>query len=249
LENKPLRYKIFLLTLFFSVWLWSADKPLFPSDWLAENYLVFFWVTFIVLMGRYFKLSDVSYTLITAFMCLHLVGAHYTYAHVPFGYTLGEWLDSKRNSYDRLVHFCYGLLTAYPVREVFIRIAGTKGFWGYFLPINITLSFSAIYEIIEWRAAMSVSTDLRYAFLGTQGDIWDTQKDMAAAGIGAVVAMLIVFGVNLMLNENLWNELRESLRIPAGDRPLGEVRIREWLHAKLRRRITVQKRKQGTGVR
>jgi putative membrane protein len=187
------------------------------------------------LTGRYLKLCDSSYTLITAFMCLHMIGAHYTYAQVPLGEMLGEWLDSNRNAYDRLVHFSYGLLMAYPVREVFMRIAGAKGFWGYFLPIDLTLSFSADYEIIEWMAAMNVPTDLRYTFLGSQGDIWDSQKDMAASGLGAVIAMLIVFALNWMYNRSIWRELRESFRIAAGDRPQGEVRLREWLRGQLRR--------------
>lgn len=244
-----MRYKFLLLALFGAAWLWSAYRPLDPEAWLAENYLVFFWVPFIVLTGRYFKLSALSYTLITAFMCLHMVGAHYTYAHVPFGETLGEWLGSNRNAYDRLVHFSYGLLIAYPVREVFMRIAGAKGFWGYFLPIDLTLSFSAVYEIIEWQAAMNVPTDLRYAFLGSQGDIWDAQRDMAAAGLGAVTAMLIVFGVNWVFNRHIWRELRESFRIPPRDRPLGEVKIREWLRVRLRLEARSQggKRPMGKG--
>lgn len=234
-----MRYKLFLFALFSGVWIWSAYKPLYPDAWLAENYLVFFWVPFIILTGLYFKLSHVSYTLITAFMCLHMIGAHYTYAHVPYGEMLGEWLGTNRNAYDRLVHFSFGLLLAYPVHEVFLRIVRAKGFWGFFLPINITLSFSAVYEIIEWMGAMNVHTDLRYAFLGTQGDIWDTQRDITAAFLGAVIAMFIVFGMNWMFNRNIWRELRESFRIPAGDRPLGEVKLREWLRARRRKEARV----------
>jgi putative membrane protein len=240
-----LRYKLYLLTVFIAVWAWSAYEPLDPDAWLAENYLVFFWVPFIILTGRYFKLCNISFTLITLFMCLHMIGAHYTYARVPFGETLGEWLGSNRNSYDRFVHFFFGMLIVYPVREVLIRIAGAKGFWGYFLPTSITLSLSAIYEIIEWMAAMNVPTDLRLAFLGTQGDIWDPQRDMTAAGLGAIVAMFIVFGLNLMFNRRIWLELRESLRIPARDRPLGEAGLLEWLRPLPGRKAGVHRRKRG----
>jgi len=110
------RYKIFLLSAFIAVWIWAAIHPLFPHDWLLENYLVFLFVPVLLISGRYFKLSDVSYTLITLFMILHIVGSHYTYAEVPFGFTLQKWLGAQRNMYDRLVHFTFGFLLAYPMR-------------------------------------------------------------------------------------------------------------------------------------
>ncbi len=223
------RYQKILLLAFLIVWVWAAIHPKFPHDWLLENYLVFIFIPIILLLGHWFKLSNISYTLITIFMILHVVGSHYTYAEVPFGYTLQDWLGSSRNMYDRLVHFSFGFLLAYPVREIFLRLAKVKGFWGYYLPLDLTLSFSAIYEIIEWLTAANVNSVAGLAFLGAQGDIWDAQKDMLAAGIGATIAMTVVFVINLYYDRNFWKELKSSFRISKNDEPLGEVRLRELM--------------------
>ncbi|MFT6051854.1 MAG: putative membrane protein [Halioglobus sp.] len=225
-------FRLILLAIFMATWSWAAWNPLHPKDWLLENYLVFFWVPVLLLTARCFQLSDISYGLVTLFMCLHVIGSHYTYAEVPFGVTLQNWAGADRNMYDRLVHFCFGLLLAYPVREVLVRIAQLRGFWAYFFPIDITFSLSAIYEIIEWKAAGIVAPQLGLAFLGSQGDIWDAQKDMFLAGCGAVLAMLIVFFLNLWLNPNVGSELRDSVRVPEGDQPLGEAKIEKWLEDK-----------------
>ncbi|WP_152451637.1 DUF2238 domain-containing protein [Microbulbifer sp. THAF38] len=221
-------YHLFLLTVFALAWGWSAWQPLHPDDWLLENYLVFATLPVILLSARVFPLSRISCTLITLFMCLHVIGSHYTYAEVPFGFSMGEWLGSERNMYDRLVHFSFGLLLAYPVREILIRLAGLRGFWAYFFPVDVTFALSSIYEIIEWQAARTVSPELGIAFLGSQGDIWDAQKDMLLAGLGAIVAMLIALALNLWLNSNTWKEIRNSMRVPEGDRARGEAKILQW---------------------
>lgn len=222
------RYLKGLMLLFVAVWLWSAIRPKFPHDWLLENILVLIFVPIIPLLGRYLKLSNLSYTLITVFMILHVVGSHYTYAQVPFGFTLQRWLGADRNMYDRLVHFAFGFLLAYPVREVFMRVARARGFWAFFLPLDLTLSLSALYEIIEWQAAALVDPDAGLAFLGTQGDIWDAQKDMLMAGLGAVLAMLLVALVNWRYNPEFLREMRESLAISQRDEPLGERLFEKW---------------------
>ncbi|MBI5126524.1 MAG: DUF2238 domain-containing protein [Candidatus Taylorbacteria bacterium] len=222
------KYRITLIVIFVLVWIWAAINPLFPHDWLLENYLVFIFVPIILILGRYFKLSDTSYTLITLFMVMHVIGSHYTYAEVPFGDTLQQWLGSDRNMYDRLVHFSFGLLLAYPVREVFMRISQAKGFWSYYLPVDLVLAGSAVYEIIEWITARNVDPLAGLAFLGSQGDIWDAQKDMLLAGCGALIAMLVVFIINWMWNKYHWTELRDSFKIPKGDRPLGEEKLKEF---------------------
>jgi putative membrane protein len=224
------RYKTFLLVVFVLVWIWAAIGPTYRHDWLLENYLVFIFVPFILILGRYFKLSNVSYTLITVFMVLHVIGSHYTYAEVPFGYQLQEWFGSNRNMYDRVVHFSFGFLLAYPMREIFIRVSQVKGFWSYYLPLDLTFAFSAVYEIIEWLAAANVDPAAGLAFLGSQGDIWDAQKDMLMAGIGAIIAMFIIFVVNWMFNKDHWREIRESLKIRKNDQPLGEVKLKEFFN-------------------
>ena len=106
----------------------------------------------LVFTRKSFPLSRVSYTCIFVFMMLHALGAHYTYAKVPYQ----EWFpvfEGGRNHFDRLVHFLYGLLLAYPIREMFLRIGNVRGFWGYFLPLDLTMSTSMLYELIEWGAA------------------------------------------------------------------------------------------------
>ena len=223
------RYQKILLLVFVAFWIWAAINPKYPHDWLLENYLVFIFIPAILIIGRYFKLSNVSYTLITIFMVLHVIGSHYTYAEVPFGDTLQSWLGANRNMYDRLVHFSYGFLLAYPMREIFMRLAKVKGFWSYYLPLDITLSFSALYELIEWLTAASVNSAAGLAFLGSQGDIWDAQKDMAMAGIGALLAMIIIFIINMTLDKNFWKEMKSSFHIRKNDEPLGEVKLKELL--------------------
>jgi putative membrane protein len=222
-------YYAFLLALFLAVWIWAAIDPLLPDGWLLENYLVFLFVPLIFITGRYLKLSHFSYTLITLFMILHVIGSHYTYAQVPFGFTLQEWFGSSRNMYDRLVHLTFGLLLSYPVREVFVRITKTKGFWGYYFPVELTLAFSALYELIEWGAAAFVNPDAGLAFLGAQGDIWDAQKDMLLAFLGALFTMTLTFFINLWYRTDAISEIKESLKVPDRDRPMGERTLRDLM--------------------
>ena len=125
-------------------------------------------------------------------MTLHAIGAHYTYAQVPLGLWVKEAFHHSRNHYDRLVHFSFGLMLAYPAREIFLRVANARGFWAYYLPLDVTLAFSAMYEIMEsWFAKIISNPGLGDAWLGTQGDIWDSQQDMTAALAGAILCMSI----------------------------------------------------------
>ncbi len=145
----------------------------------------------LILTARRFPLSDRSYVLIALFLGLHAVGAHYTYAEVPFGFWLKDHFGLARNPFDRIVHFAYGLLLSYPLREVLVRLASVRGVWSYSLPVSSILAQSALFEIIEAIVATIVSPELGTAYLGTQGDEWDAQKDMAAALVGALLAMLV----------------------------------------------------------
>ncbi|MBM2840967.1 MAG: hypothetical protein HW412_1495 [Bacteroidetes bacterium] len=188
-----------LLIVYLIVWVIAAINPLHPDDWLLENMLVFTFVPLLLLTYRRFSLSDLSYITITAFMILHAIGAHYTYAEVPFGFWLKEAFHLSRNHFDRIVHFSFGLLMAYPIREIFLRVAHTRGFWAYYLPLDVTLAFSALYEIVEWLAAAMTNPELGAAYLGTQGDQWDAQKDMGIAAMGALSCMLITFIVRIFL--------------------------------------------------
>jgi putative membrane protein len=173
------------------VWLAAAIAPYNRFDWLLENLLVIVYGILLVFTYRMFPFSNFSYFLFTVFMTLHLMGAHYTYAETPLGYWLQDLFALTRNHYDRIVHFAYGLLLAYPLREMLMRLAGLRGLWASLITINVILAFSGFFEIIETVIAMIVSPELGDAYLGTQGDIWDAQRDMLAAMIGGILAMLI----------------------------------------------------------
>lgn len=175
------------------LWLITAIGPFSRFDWLLENILVIVYGGLFVLTYRRFAFSTLSYVLLTVFMTLHLIGAHYTYSEVPFGFWLRDTLDLTRNHYDRIVHFSFGLLTAYPFRELLLRAAGVKPGWSYFLSVMLVLAFSGFYEVMEGIVAMIVSPELGAEYLGTQGDEWDSQKDTFLAFAGAVVAMLITW--------------------------------------------------------
>ncbi|MEQ1860546.1 MAG: DUF2238 domain-containing protein [Chthoniobacteraceae bacterium] len=217
------RFLAILGALFAVVFTLGAIKPHHPADWLLENVLVVVFVVLVFAFRRRLIFSRVSYALIFVFLCLHELGSHYTYAEVPYQ----QWfpaLDGGRNHFDRLVHFLYGLLLAYPIREIFLRVADVRGFWGYFLPLDLTMSSSMLYELIEWLAAGVFGGELGAAYLGTQGDVWDAHKDMALASGGALIAMLTTAAMNARLQRDFTREWIESLRVkhPA---PLGEDEI------------------------
>lgn len=171
------------------LWIITAINPLYPRDWLLENLLVFIWGAVLVVSYRWFRFSNLSYGLFTVFLSLHLIGAHYTYAETPFGFWLQDLFDLERNHYDRIVHFSFGLLLAYPMREILLRRSGVASGWAYFLAVNCIMAFGAFYEVLEVIAAMIVSPELGNAYLGTQGDEWDAQKDAFLAMLGAIIAM------------------------------------------------------------
>jgi putative membrane protein len=230
------RYLTILALLYFILWAALAINPADRSTWILENILPVIFIAGIAVTYKRLLFSRISYTLIFLFMCLHTVGAHYTYSAVPYdewfaaltGQSLNELMGWERNHFDRLVHFCYGLLLAYPIREIFLRVVDVRGFWGYFLPLDVTMSTSMIYELIEWGAAVGFGGDLGMNFLGTQGDIWDAHRDMALASLGAVIAMTLTAAINIFLQRDFAREWADSFRIKR-KRPLGEDEIaRLW---------------------
>lgn len=198
------RFLLCLALPYAALWLALAFHPFDRHDWLLENALTVLGVALLAITWRVFPLQRLSYVLVAIFLVLHTIGAHYTYAQVPydewtrrlFGTGLNELLGWRRNNFDRLVHFAYGLLLAVPVREVFVRIARVGGFWSYFLPLDLTMSTSMLYELIEWGVAAVFGGDLGMAYLGTQGDVWDAHKDMALASLGALITMLLAAAIN-----------------------------------------------------
>ena len=236
MKNNHGRYILILVAIFAVEWIALAVSPYDRADWLLENVLVLIFIVVITVSYKRFPLSRISYTLIFIFLALHEVGCHYTYAKVPydewtqqlFGFSVNTLMGFQRNHYDRMIHFCYGVLLAYPIRELFIRIALVKGFWGYFLPIDLTMSTSLMYELIEWAAAVLLGGELGMAYLGTQGDIWDAHKDMALASLGALIAMVVTAGINVSLQRDFAREWADSIKVK-GRQPLGEEEImRMW---------------------
>jgi putative membrane protein len=223
------QYLALLAGLLAVEFVWLAIAPVDRAAWALENALVVVFAAALGLSQRRLPLSRVSYTLIFLFLALHEIGAHYTYSEVPydawfqslFGASLDRALGFERNHFDRLVHFLYGLLLAYPVREVVLRIANMRGFWGYFLPLDFTMSTSMIFELFEWLAAEVFGGDLGAAYLGTQGDVWDAHKDMALASLGALIAMLLTAAINARFQRDFARDWIDSLTVKH-PRPLGE---------------------------
>lgn len=172
-------------------WLALAIAPYDRFDWLLENLLVFVFVGLLAATYRRFPLSDLSYLLIAVFLGLHAVGAHYTYSKAPIGGWMTELLGWERNHYDRVVHFLFGLLCAYPLRETVMRGCTTSGWRAGLLAFAVVLALSSGYEMLEWGAAMLLSPEEGMAFLGTQGDIFDAHKDTVLAAGGALVTLAV----------------------------------------------------------
>lgn len=183
--------KLFLAT-FLLVWGNSLVHTTDPANWLLENALVFGFVGILFFSYRKHQFSDLSYLLMCVYLCMHVYGAQYTYAENPLGYWLQEALHTSRNHYDRMVHFSFGFLLAYPMREAFLKWAKFPKWVAWLLPIEITLSLSGFYELIEWAVAELFFPAQGAAYLGTQGDIWDAQKDIFLAFSGAIIATTLV---------------------------------------------------------
>lgn len=161
-----------------------------PTDW--QNWMLSSLIPAVVVGGlvarrRALPLPVASYVMIGAFLTLHTVGAHYTYARMPLGNEMAVLLGSGRNDYDRIVHFAFGVLLASPIRDTFARLTNARGFLLYYLPVMTIVGLSGLWEILESWVAQIVSPELGAAYLGSQGDIWDAQKDMAAAFYGALL--------------------------------------------------------------
>lgn len=177
-----------LIIAYGAVWLWSAWAPLYRFDWFLENMLPSVMIVVLVASFRRLPLSDISYLLLFIFMVLHQTGAHYTYSEVPAGFWVQQALGLSRNHFDRLVHFSFGFLLFYPMREVIIRHVTHSSFHSGLYALSLNTAASAIFEIIEMIVAMVVNPEAGLAYLGTQGDIWDAQKDMTVALAGSVIA-------------------------------------------------------------
>src|SRR5687768_8501877 len=190
------RYPAGLLGAFGVIWLALAIDPVFRDDWLLENAIVFAALPLLALTARRLRFSDFAYTCLFAFFVFHAVGAHFTYSLVPYA----EWWQSLggsalegRNQYDRAVHFLYGLLVTPAAVELFAHYGRYARPWHFLFPWMFMAGHAVVYELIEFAAAIVFGGDLGQAYLGTQGDVWDGQKDMALALAGSA-AMLVCLG-------------------------------------------------------
>ena len=186
--------QIFLL-IFFCCWLKTFISTPNRANWFTENVLTFIFLISLWISHKKFKFSDMSYTMMTVYLLLHIYGAEYSYAENPFGYWLKDLLHINRNYYDRIVHFSFGFLLTYPMRDYFKNHFGWPNWVCWTLPCEITLSFSAMYELLEWMVADIFFPSEGDAYLGTQGDIWDAQKDMGIAFIGAITGMILISSI------------------------------------------------------
>jgi putative membrane protein len=193
------RYPATLLAAFSAVWLGLAINPSYRQDWLLENVIVFVGVPALVIAYHRLRFSNFAYTCLFVFLVLHEIGAHFTYSEVPWrdwlqtlGLASSDGAPTGRNHYDRLVHFSYGLLVLPAAWELINARMSPRGTWRYLMPVFFVMSHSVIYEVIEWLAAEVFGGDLGAAYLGTQGDQWDAQKDMALAAAGALLGTMLM---------------------------------------------------------
>lgn len=204
-DRTPLKNNLWqkaFIGFFLINWINSYVGNTDTANWILENALVFIFLGFLIFTYKKFAFSDLSYLLICIYLCLHVYGSKYTYAENPFGYWLKDEFDLSRNHYDRIVHFSFGFLLAYPMREMFLKWLKFPSWVAWTLPIEITLSISGFYELIEWAVADVFFKAQGDAYLGTQGDIWDAQKDIFLAFLGSIIATTIVSVVKKIWNVN-----------------------------------------------
>ena len=189
-RNKSLLWGLLAWYLLLSGW--TAYGPVDREFWAIASILPACLVVGLIAMHRWLPLSTASYVLITLFLSLHTIGVHYTYAQVPVGAWMDQALHLGRNHFDRVVHFSFGFLLAYPMEEAFRLLAHARGWVLYYLPVMTVLGLSGLWEIIEFWVADSVHPELGITYLGSQGDVWDAQKDIAAAFYGALLCVILL---------------------------------------------------------
>ena len=184
-------YLWLLLASLAAALLWSGIGPKERGTWWLEVAPVLIGVPILAVTYRRFPLTPLVYVLVWIHAIILMVGGHYTYAEVPLFNWIRDVLGLARNHYDRVGHFAQGFVPAILAREILLRKSPLRpGGWLFFLVCCVCLAISALYELIEWWAALLTSPETGTAFLGTQGDVWDTQWDMFLALVGSVVAQL-----------------------------------------------------------
>ena len=181
-----------LLVVVLAALLLSAVRPYDWLTWFMEVLPVLVTAPLLIVTRRSFPLTPLAYWLVAIHCLILILGGHYTYARVPLGFWIQDWFDFGRNHYDRIGHLMQGFGPAIIVRELLIRTSPlAPGKWLFTIVLFTILGISATYEFIEWWAALA-SEEASAAFLGTQGDPWDTQWDMFLAGCGAIAAQFVL---------------------------------------------------------
>jgi len=183
---------LILLALYSVVFVVCAIAPYDRAVWWAENIPVLIVVGALVAIWRQYRFSDTSTVLMSVFILLHTIGGHYTFERVPFG-AVTDFFGFERNHYDRLAHFSVGFY-AYPIAEFLMRrrLVHTRWIVALF-PVFAIVTVAGIYEIFEWQYALNSDPSAGIAVLGSQGDIWDAQKDILADTLGALLATGLFF--------------------------------------------------------
>jgi putative membrane protein len=180
------------LVVFFAVLAWSAWRPHDYPTWWLEVSPALIGLLVLALTRDRFPFTPLTYFLILVHSLILMVGGHYTYAEVPAGDWLRDWVGGSRNNYDKLGHLAQGFIPAIIAREVLIRnrVVTRRGWLSLFV-VSVCLAVSVLYELIEWWVAL-LSEQAAESFLGTQGYVWDTQADMFYALIGALAAVVLL---------------------------------------------------------
>lgn len=187
------RELIVLLILYLVGFTLLAIDPHDRADWALENFFPISQLIAVIIACRYYKFTRISYYMIFFYLFVQSWGGHFTYAEAaPFNWLRDEF-HLARNHYDRVAHFMLGFLLGLPIREILMQFISASRRWINFLTASLVLAIGAFYEFIEWWVAVLVTPNLGDKFLGTQGDIWDTQWDMFLALVGAVL-MIAMFG-------------------------------------------------------
>lgn len=185
------RELVIMLCVFFVGFVLLAIRPHDRWDWALENFFPLAQLAAIIIGLRYYRFTRLVYYLLLVYLFVQMWGGHYTYALAPpFNY-IRDHFGFARNHYDRVAHFCLGFLLAIPVREILLQYIRCSRRWLHFLVPTILLAVGAFYEFIEWWMSLLVDKGLGDAFLGSQGDIWDSHWDMLLALIGAIVALAL----------------------------------------------------------
>jgi len=192
---------VFLYGILFGVyWLYTGFTTNNLGNWLLENTLTIPFIVLLYYLYRWHTFSNWSITFIFIFLMLHLFGSQHTYPENPFGFWVKDLFQLQRNHFDRVVHFNFGFLLAYPMYEICRDKFNMPVWLNYLIPLQLIISLGALYEIVEWLFADIFFPNKGPDFLGMQGDIWDAQKDMMLAVLGA---FLVLFGAYLFSSRNL----------------------------------------------